>query len=78
MRGEIAGTESRLETKIAEVRTEIAEVRGDIAGTESRLETKIESLRTEIAEGQTTQLRWMVGCMVAIAGVIVSALLLGT
>ncbi len=71
VRGEIAGTEGRLETKIAEVR-------GDIAGTESRLETKIESLRTEIAEGQTTQLRWMVGCMVAIAGVIVSALLLGT
>ncbi len=72
----IAGAESRLETKIAEVRTEIAEVRGDIAGSESRLETKIESLRTEIAEGQTTQLRWMVGCMIAIAGVLVSTLLL--
>ncbi len=85
----IAGAESRLETKIeslrgdiagaaAEARAGIAEVRGEIAGTESRLETKIESLRTEIAEGQTTQLRWMVGCMVVIAGVIVSALLLGT
>ncbi len=66
----IAGAESRLETKIESLR-------GDIAGTESRLETKIESLRTEIAEGQTTQLRWMVGCMVAIAGVLASTLLRG-
>ncbi len=69
----------------AEVRTEIAEVRGDIVGAESRLETKIAESDTrnaeryvKIAEGQTTQLRWMVGCMVAIAGVIVSTLLLGT
>ncbi len=67
----------------AEIAVGIAEVRGEIAGTEGRLETKIvevrteiESLRTEIAKGQTTQLRWTVGCMVAIAGVIVSVLVL--
>ncbi len=62
----------------AEIAVGIAEVRGEIAGTEGRLETKIESLSTEIAKGQITQLRWTVGCMVAIAGVIVSTLLLGT
>ena len=69
----------------ADLTAEIAELGAGIAGTESRLETKIAESDTrnaeryvKIAEGQTTQLRWMVGCMVAAAGVIVSALLLGT
>ncbi len=75
LRGEIAGTEGRLETKIAGTE---GRLETKIAGTEGRLETKIESLSTEIAKGQITQLRWTVGCMVAIAGVLVSTLLLGT
>ncbi len=84
VRTEIAGTEGRLETKIAEVRTEIAEVRGDItaAAAEARAgnaesDTRNAERYTKIAEGQTTQLRWMVGCMVAIAGVLASTLLRG-
>ena len=46
------------------------QLRGEIVGAESRLETKIaesDARNAEryalIAEGQTTQLRWMIGCM---------------
>ena len=88
VRGEIAGAESRLETKIESVRTEIAEVRTEIAESDARNAERYVKIGesdarnaeryVKIAEGQATQLRWMVGCMIAIAGVFVSALLLGT
>ena len=58
----------------AEIAVGTAEVRTEIAESDTRNAERY----VKIAEGQTTQLRWMVGCMVAIAGVIVSTLLLGT
>ncbi len=82
VRGDIAGSESRLETKIAEVRgdiaAEIAEGRGETAAGIAESDARNAERYAKIAEGQTTQLRWMVGCMIAIAGVLVSTLVLGT
>ncbi len=69
VRGEIAGTESRLETKIESLR-------GETAAGIAEVRTEIAERYTKIAEGQTTQLRWMIGCMIAIAGVLVSTLVL--
>ncbi len=85
VRTEIAESDTKNAERHAKIAEGMAEVRGEIAGSESRLETKIAESDTrnaerytKIAEGQTTQLRWMVGCMIAIAGVLVSTLLLGT
>ncbi len=84
LRVEIAHTEERLTAKIE---TQGVELRGEIATTEERLSAKIEGVRTEIAGqdakiegvrtliavGQAQQLRWMIGGMIALAGMVAAA-----
>ncbi len=65
-------------TESLATKDDLALLKADLTAEIAVVRTEIESLRTEIAKGQTTQLRWTVGSMVAIAGVIVSTLLLGT
>ena len=85
VRTEIASLDTRLSTQIAEVRTEIAsldtrlstqiaEVRTEIASLDTRLSTQIAAVRTEVANLETRLVRWMVGTVIATAGVTVGIL----
>ena len=85
VRTEIASLDTRLSTQIAEVRTEIASldtrlstqiaaVRTEIASLDTRLSTQIAAVRTEVANLETRLVRWMVGTVIATAGVTVGIL----
>ena len=85
VRTEITGLDTRLSTQVAEVRTEIAGldtrlstqvagVRTEIAGLDTRLSTRIAEARTEVANLETRLVRWMVGTVIATAGVTIGVL----
>ena len=67
VRTEIAALDTRLSTQIAGVRTEIAAL-------DTRLSTQIAGVRTEVASLETRLVRWMVGTVIATAGVTVGIL----
>ena len=67
-RAEIAELRAEQRTEIAVVRTEVAEVRTEIANLDTRLSTQISDVRTEIANLETRLIRWMVGTVLATAG----------
>ena len=85
VRTEIATLGARLSTQVAEVRTEIAgldtrlstqvvEVRTEIAGLDTRLSAQVAEVRTDVANLETRLVRWMVGTVIATAGVTVGIL----
>ncbi|MCY4661270.1 MAG: DUF1640 domain-containing protein [Acidobacteria bacterium] len=55
-------------------RAGLAEVRTEIASLDTRLSTQIAGVRTEIANLETRLVRWMVGTVIATAGVTVGVL----
>lgn len=52
----------------------LAEVRTEIANLDTRLSIQIAAVRTEIANLETRLIRWMVGTVIATAGVTVGLL----
>ena len=63
--------ETKIDKQAAELRTEIADLRTGIAN----VHTEVANGVAEIAKGQATQLRWMVGSMFVLVGIIVTVLL---
>lgn len=67
--GEAPASEALVRTEIAGVRTEIADVRTEIAELRTELRTGLAELRTEVHQLMQTQLRWVVGTMVAMSSI---------
>ena len=86
VRTEIPALDTRLSTQVAEacaprsrcldtrLSTQVAGVRTEIAGLDTRLSTRIAEARTEVANLETRLVRWMVGTVIATAGVTVGIL----
>lgn len=64
-------TSDQFKAGLAEVRTEL---RLEIASLDNRLSTQIAGVRTEVANLETRLVRWMVGTVIATAGVTVGIL----
>ena len=64
-------TSDQFNAGLAEVRTEL---RLEIASLDTRLSTQIAGVRTEVANLETRLVRWMVGTVIATAGVTVGIL----
>ena len=52
----------------------LAELRAEMAALDTRLSTQIAEVRTEVANLETRLVRWMVGTVIATAGVTVAIL----
>ena len=68
--------EGMIKTQGESLRREIAETRTELVKQIGDVRTLVETLGKEIALGQVTQLRWMMGSIIALGGVLVAALAL--